>query len=46
MTLSRRLALDLTGLPVSPEQVDQFVADVSTDAFEKFVEIAKTGLGN
>ena len=34
MTLSRRLALDLTGLPVTPEQVDQFVADVSTDAFE------------
>jgi mono/diheme cytochrome c family protein len=38
MTLARRLALDLTGLPVSPEQVDQFVADVSTDAFEKFVD--------
>ena len=38
MTLARRLALDLTGLPVSPEQVDQFVADVSKDAFEKFVD--------
>ena len=38
MTLARRLALDLTGLPVNPEQVDQFVADVSTDAFEKFLD--------
>jgi len=38
MTLARRLALDLTGLPVSPEQVDQFVADVSTDASEKLVD--------
>ena len=38
MTLSRRLALDLTGLPIAPEQVDKFVADVSTDAFKKFVD--------
>ena len=38
MTLSRRLALDLTGLPIAPEQVDKFVADVSTDAFKNFVD--------
>ena len=38
MTLSRRLALDLTGLPIAPEQVDKFVADISTDAFKKFVD--------
>ena len=38
MTLSRRLALDLTGLPIAPEQVDKFVVDISTDAFKKFVD--------
>ena len=38
MTLARRLAIDLTGLPVSPEQVDEFVADTSTDAVEQFID--------
>jgi hypothetical protein len=36
--LARRLALDLTGLPVSPEAVDAFVADASPTAVEAFVD--------
>jgi hypothetical protein len=37
-TLIRRLALDLTGLPPSPEQVDAFVADTHPDAVERLVD--------
>jgi len=37
-TLLRRLALDLIGLPPSPEQVDAFVADPSPDAVERLVD--------
>ena len=37
-TLARRLALDLTGLPMSPEEIDAFVADQSPDAEEKLVD--------
>ncbi len=37
-TLIRRVSLDLTGLPPSPEQVDEFLADKSTDAYEKLVD--------
>jgi cytochrome c553 len=37
-TLARRLALDLTGLPLSPDEVDAFVADASPDAVEKLVD--------
>ena len=36
-TLARRLSLDLTGLPPTPESVDAFVADRSSDAYERFV---------
>jgi hypothetical protein len=36
--LARRLALDLTGLPMAPEEIDTFVADASPDAVEKFVD--------
>jgi mono/diheme cytochrome c family protein len=46
-TLARRLALDLTGLPMSPEEIDAFVADTSPDAVEKFVDrlLAHDGYG-
>ena len=37
-TLARRLSLDLTGLPPSPAEVEAFVADRATDAYEKLVE--------
>ena len=37
-TLVRRLSLDLTGLPPSPEEVDAFLADQSPDAYSKLVE--------
>jgi mono/diheme cytochrome c family protein len=38
ITLLRRLSLDLVGLPPSPEEVDAFVADKSSDAYAKQVE--------
>ncbi|HET6325906.1 MAG TPA: PSD1 and planctomycete cytochrome C domain-containing protein [Planctomycetaceae bacterium] len=37
ITLLRRLCLDVIGLPPSPEEVDAFVADQSSDAYEKQV---------
>jgi hypothetical protein len=37
-TLARRLSLDLTGLPLSPELVDEFVNDSSPDAYERLVD--------
>jgi cytochrome c553 len=37
-TLIRRLALDLTGLPPSPSEVEAFVNDPASDAYEKLVE--------
>nr|MBA4141158.1 DUF1549 domain-containing protein [Segetibacter sp.] len=36
--LLKRLSLDLTGLPPTPEQVDRFVADKAANAYEKMVE--------
>ena len=37
-TLIRRLSLDLTGLPPTREEVHQFLADESPDAYEKLVD--------
>lgn len=37
-TLARRLSLDLTGLPPSPEKVEAFVNDKSPDAYDKLVD--------
>lgn len=38
VTLLRRLFLDLLGLPPTPEEVDQFLADSSPNAYEKLVD--------
>jgi len=37
-TLARRLSLDLTGLPPTPELVKQFVKDNSPNAYERLVD--------
>jgi hypothetical protein len=38
LALARRVALDLTGLPPSPEEADAFVNDQTPDAYERFVD--------
>jgi hypothetical protein len=37
-TLARRLSLDLTGLPPSPDEVEAFVNDGSKDYYERYVD--------
>lgn len=37
-TLLRRVSLDLTGLPPTPQEIAQFEADQSADAYEKQVD--------
>jgi len=37
-TLARRLHLDLLGLPPTPSEVEAFVGDVSSDAYEQLVD--------
>lgn len=37
-TLIRRVSLDLTGLPPTPEEVAAFVGDENADAYERLVE--------
>ncbi|GMV92110.1 MAG: hypothetical protein AMXMBFR82_18880 [Candidatus Hydrogenedentota bacterium] len=37
-TLIRRLSLDLTGLPPTPEEVESFVNDTGSDAYERLVD--------
>ncbi len=36
--LARRVALDLTGLPPSPEETETFLKDPAADAYERFVD--------
>ncbi len=38
LTLIRRLTFDLPGLPPSPDDIDDFLADRSPDAYEKLVD--------
>jgi hypothetical protein len=37
-TLIRRVTLDLTGLPPTPDEVDQFLADTDPGAFERVID--------
>ena len=37
-TLIRRVSLDLTGLPPSPREIDEFLGDTRPDAYERLVE--------
>ncbi len=43
-TFLRRVTLDLTGLPPTPEEIDGFLADTSPDAYEKVVDRLLSGV--
>src|SRR5262245_32094188 len=38
LTLIRRVTFDLTGLPPTPEEVDDYLADLRPDAYERLVD--------
>lgn len=38
LTLLRRAAFDLTGLPPEPDELQEFLADTSPDAYERVIE--------
>lgn len=38
VTLLRRVSLDLTGLPPSPKEADEFLKDTGADAYERMVD--------
>ncbi|MGN6547667.1 MAG: DUF1549 domain-containing protein, partial [Aureliella sp.] len=46
-TLIKRLAIDLTGLPPAPEEIEAFVSDKAPDAYERLVDryLSKPGYG-
>jgi hypothetical protein len=46
-TVVRRLTLDLTGLPPTPAEVEEFVSDKRPEAYEKLVDrlLARTSFG-
>jgi hypothetical protein len=46
-TLARRVSLDLTGLPPSPEEVDAFVESKDPQAYDKYVDdlLARNSFG-
>ena len=37
-TLARRISLDLTGIPLSPQEMDEFLADKSDSSLEALIE--------
>jgi hypothetical protein len=38
LALLRRATIDLTGLPPTPREIDEFLADTSSDAYERLID--------